>query len=91
MPTTFRPKSRLRLAALAVLAAGLLIWVLDGARLGWTQTSTVQMQTDEITGIEYPVHRDEFVAGIEVPALAAGLAAVLVLAGAWRRRSTLAS
>ena len=60
----------LRVSALVVLLAGVGLWVRGGARLGWTQTSIVTLQHDEITGIDYPVRRDGFVAGIEVPALA---------------------
>lgn len=67
----------LRGAAVAVLLAGLGTWVATGAHRGWTQTSAVTMQKDEITGIDYPVRRDAFVAGVEIPLAAAGLAAVL--------------
>lgn len=65
----------LRWSAFIVLAAGLSLWARSGARLGWTQTSVVTMQHDEITGIDYPVRHNAFVAGIEVPLLAAALAA----------------
>jgi hypothetical protein len=60
----------LRVSALVVLLAGLSIWARSGARLGWTQTSVVTQQRDEITGIDFPVRRNAFVAGIEVPLLA---------------------
>ena len=79
----------LRYSALAVLLAGLALWFSSGARLGWTQTSVVSLQRDEITGIEYPVRRDAFVAGVEVPLVAFGAAGALAAAG-WftaRRRS----
>ena len=66
----------LRLSALIVLAGGLSVWAGSGARLGWTQTSVVNMQHDEITGIDFPVRRNAFVAGIEVPLLATAIAAV---------------
>jgi hypothetical protein len=66
----------LRLFALIVLAAGLIVWVSSGARVGWTQTSIVSIQRDEITGIEFPVRRDAFVAGVEVPLLATAIAAL---------------
>jgi hypothetical protein len=65
----------LRISALIVLASGLAGWASSGARLGWTQTSVVTMQRDEITGIDFPVRRSAFVAGIEVPLLAAAIAA----------------
>jgi ABC-type transporter Mla subunit MlaD len=60
----------LRVSALVVLLAGLAVWARSGARLGWTQTSVVTLQRDEITGIDFPVRRNAFVAGIEVPLLA---------------------
>lgn len=60
----------LRVSALVVLLAGLAIWAHSGARLGWTQTSVFTLQRDEITGIDFPVRRNAFVAGIEVPLLA---------------------
>jgi hypothetical protein len=60
----------LRVSALVVLLAGLAVWARSGARFGWTQTSVVTLHHDEITGIEFPVRRDAFVAGIEVPLLA---------------------
>ena len=66
----------LRLSALIVLAAGLIVWAGSGARLGWTQTSVVTMQREEITGIDFPVRRNAFVAGVEVPLLAAAIAAM---------------
>jgi len=65
----------LRLSALLVLAAGLLVWAGTGAHLGWTQTSVVTIQRDEITGIDFPVRRPAFVAGVEVPLLATVIAA----------------
>lgn len=70
-------RSTLRGSALAVMLAAIALWVATGARLGWTQTSIVQVRTDEITGIEYPVRQPGFVAGIEIPLAAAGIAAVL--------------
>ncbi len=78
MQTTHRLPRTLRYAAAAVLLAGLGTWFATGRHLGWTQTSVVSIQKDEITGIDYPVRRDAFVAGVEVPAAAAGLAAALV-------------
>ena len=69
----------LRLSALIVLAAGVITWVSSGARLGWTQTSVVTIQRDEITGIDFPVRRRAFIAGVEVPVLAT--AAALLVAG----------
>jgi hypothetical protein len=64
----------LRVFAVVVLLVGLGLWARSGARLGWTQTSIVTLQRDEITGIDFPVRRDAFVAGVEVPLLAAAVA-----------------
>lgn len=72
-----RLSRNLRRSALAVLLLGVLVWAAAGARLGWTQTSTVTMQRDEITGIEYPVRQDAFRPGVEVPALALAFAGAL--------------
>lgn len=76
MKTTTRLTRSLRGAAIAVLVAGLGVWMATGARIGWTQTSVVQMQRDEITGIDFPVRHAAFIAGVEVPLLAAVAAAV---------------
>ncbi|PTX95602.1 hypothetical protein [Opitutus sp. ER46] len=79
----------LRLAALVILLAGVATWFATGRHVGWTQTSRVTLRQDEVTGIEYPLREDTFVAGLEIPAGAA--VAALVLAGAsllLRRRPT---
>jgi hypothetical protein len=67
----------LRAAAVVALLAGYGVWLGTGAHRGWTQTSVVTLQKDEITGIDYPVRRDAFIAGLEIPAAATGLAALL--------------
>jgi hypothetical protein len=59
------------------LILGIGAWVATGARLGWTQTSTVTLQHDAITGIVYPVRQPAFIAGIEIPLLGTAVAAVL--------------
>jgi hypothetical protein len=48
-------------------------------RVGWTQTSIVTIQRDEITGIDFPIRRRAFIAGVEVPVLATATA--LLVAG----------
>jgi hypothetical protein len=78
----------LRAAAVAVFLAGLGLWLAHGARLGWTQTSVVTMQRDEITGIDYPVRSDGFVAGVEVPAVGLAAAGALVALSFLPRRGT---
>ena len=65
----------LRSASLAALLLALGIWLSTGAHAGWTQTSIVTMQRDEITGIDYPVRREAFIAGIEIPLIGAGVSA----------------
>lgn len=77
--TSSRSTRALRGAAAAIFLAGIGVWAFGGARIGWTQTSTVTMQRDDITGIDYPVRQAGFVPGVEVPLLATGLA--LALAG----------
>lgn len=89
MKTTTRLTFALRLASIAALLAVLGLWAATGAHLGWTQTSKVVVQHDEVTGIDFPVRQKTFVAGIEV--LAVGTAFAAALAGASllanRRRS----
>ncbi len=79
MKSVFPLTRTLRLGAVAFFVAGLALWIFSGARIGWTQTSTVRTERDEITGIEYPVRSSGFVAGIEVPL--AGTAGALALGG----------
>lgn len=84
-----RTTRSLRLAALLVLLGGLGTWFATGRHIGWTQTSVVSLQRDEITGIEYPVRQPGFIAGVEVPAVATALALTLAVIG-WslQRRAT---
>lgn len=89
MQTTSRLSTAFRVTAVVTLLATLALWVSTGAHLGWTQTSAVRIQHDEITGIDFPERYAVFVAGVEVLAagvgVAVGLGAVSVLL---RRRST---
>lgn len=69
-----------------LVLAGVGVWAGNGARLGWTQTSVVTLQRDEVTGIDYPVRQPAFVAGVEVPLAGATAAVALAaLSFAWRR------
>lgn len=77
MKSTSRLTRTLRGAAIVLFLAGLGVWASSGARLGWTQTSVVTLQRDEITGIDFPVRQNAFVAGVEVPLLGAATAALL--------------
>lgn len=65
--------------AVAVLLTILGLWFGTGAHLGWTQTSVVEMHLDEITGIDYPVRRSAFVAGVDM--VAGGLIVSAAIAG----------
>jgi hypothetical protein len=78
-PTTSLFSFALRGAAITALVITLGTWVATGSHVGWTQTSIVKIQHDEITGIDFPVRQDAFIAGVEV--LAAGFAAASALAG----------
>lgn len=89
MKSPFSFVRKLQITALILLLSGLGVWIGHGARLGWTQTSVVTLQHDELTGIDFPVRRDNFVAGIEVPVLATVLALGIAGLGALaQRRST---
>ena len=78
-PTTSLLSFALRGAAITALVITVGTWIATGSHVGWTQTSIVQVQHDEITGIDFPVRQEAFIAGIEL--LAAGLAAASALAG----------
>ncbi len=68
----------LRVAAAAVLTAGLAVWLAGGAHAGWTRTSVEVRTLDEVTGIEGVTYEKRFLPGIEVLVLtvlaSAGLA-----------------
>lgn len=68
---------RLHLVALIVEVATLAFWLMSGAHWGWNQISVIEMQIDEIIGLEYPVRHDAFVARVEV--LGAGLLPAMTL------------
>lgn len=78
-PTTSLLSFALRGAAITALVITLGTWIATGSHTGFTQTSIVQMQHDEITGIDFPVHQDAFIAGVEL--LAVGVAGAIALAG----------
>lgn len=88
MKSTTRISRALRGTAVALLLAGVGAWVATGAHFGWTQTSTVSLHRDEVTDIQYPVRRAVFVAGIEVPLLAAVIAAAFAGLSVIPRRAT---
>jgi hypothetical protein len=73
-------------ASLFPLVAALALWVATGANVGWTKTSAVVMQHDEVTGIDYPVHHPAFVAGVEVLAIGVAVAMAVAAVGLVSRR-----
>lgn len=71
----------------ALLAAGVLaVWLAGGAHRGWTRTEITEMHRDEITGIDYPVQRPGFVAGLDFLGAGAGVAAALFAGSVLTRR-----
>jgi hypothetical protein len=76
----------LKRTALVIAVAGFAVWAIGGARIGWTQTSVVTLQLDEITGIQFPVREAAFLPGLEVPFVASALAAGLILLSWFLRR-----
>jgi hypothetical protein len=82
-----KPSFVLRVLAVALAVGGVGVWLATGAHRGWTRTSEVEMRRDEITGIDYPVRREKFTAGIEIPVAAlVGAAALSVMARVLRPR-----
>ncbi len=89
MQTTNRLARSLRAASAVALVTTVALWAGTGAHRGWTQTSKVVVQRDEITGIDFPVREKTFVVGLELLGAGAGFAALLAAASvaAGRRRS----
>lgn len=73
-----RVRGVLQLAAVLMLIATVVLWLSTGAHRGWTKTQITDMHRDEITGIEYPVQRDGFVAGVDLLGAGAGVAVGLL-------------
>jgi hypothetical protein len=70
--------SLLRIAAVVFLLALFSWWAVAGLNTGWTKTSVSTMETDPVTGIEYPVWKKQFVPGLDILAAGTGCAAVLI-------------
>jgi len=68
----------LRITALVFWLSLLGWWAAAGMNPGWTKTSVSTMETDPITGIEYPVWKKQFVPGVDLVAAGTGCAAFLV-------------
>ena len=85
--SALKPSFVLRVLAAALAVGGVGVWLATGAHRGWTRTSEVEIRRDEITGINYPVRREKFTAGIEIPVAAlVGAAALSVIARVLRPR-----
>ncbi|MDE0770252.1 MAG: hypothetical protein OSB19_17885 [Opitutaceae bacterium] len=63
------PQTILRIAGPSIFLIGIFIWMMGGARAGFSNTSIVHVQMDEITGIESKRYEDGFVPGIEFVAI----------------------
>lgn len=72
-------KAALNILALLLAVATLVAWLATGAHRGWTQTCVTVMETDAVTGLEYPVPHKKFVMGVEL--LGFGLATATALSG----------
>lgn len=68
----------IRIVALVLWLAILGWWAVAGMNPGWTKTSVSTMETDPITGIEYPVWKKQFIPGVDLLAAGTGCAAALV-------------
>ena len=68
----------LRIVASTLLAITLIWWLLSGANTGWTKTSIATMQSDEITGIDYPTWEKRFVPGVDFIAAGATISLLLL-------------
>lgn len=86
MQNTSRSTLALRTIAAVSLLSVLGVWAATGAHLGWTQTSKVTTQHDEVTGIDFPVREKTFVAGVEVLAVGTGFAAALAATSVFVQR-----
>ena len=68
----------LRMACLILWLALMAWWGAAGMNTGWTKTSVSTMQTDAITGIEYPVWIKQLIPGMDLLVAGTGCAAALI-------------
>lgn len=68
----------LRIATLIFWLALMVWWAALGMNTGWTKTSVSTMETDPVTGIEYPVWKKQFVPGVDLLFAGTGCAAALL-------------
>jgi len=64
-------KNKVHIVSAVVAIATFAVWASGGFHTGWSQTQIPVTGMDEITGIEFTVYEDGFVAGLEF--LAGGL------------------
>jgi len=69
----------LRHVAILTIIGTLIAWAVLGADRGWSKTSVTTMQTDAVTGLEFPTIIDRFVPGVDF--LFTGVLAGVVLLG----------
>jgi hypothetical protein len=89
MKPTTRLTKILRVSAVLALIATASTWAGTGAHVGWTQTTLTTLQRDEITGIDYPVYRTGFVAGVEVLLIGTAAAAALAVSSIFSQRRSI--
>jgi hypothetical protein len=71
-------KRTLRIAAVALLVAAVMVWIATGANRGWTETNIPRKVVDDVTGIDGIVYDKGFKPGrdfLGASALVAGLLA----------------
>jgi hypothetical protein len=54
MKSSSSARTFLRVAAVLVLAGAFGTWLATGSHRGWTQTLSIELQVDEVTGLTYP-------------------------------------
>jgi hypothetical protein len=72
-------KKVILISAFLVLGVSYGLWILHGARIGWTTTEKAIPMVDEITGIEYTEYEKGLNFGVELPVV--GTMAALGLFG----------
>ena len=71
-------RTMFRLGALAVAMVGLALWFFGGPNLGWTRTTTIREEVDQVTGLVGRFPEARFVPGVDFLAATLGLAGGLV-------------
>lgn len=68
----------LQVLGLIIILGTVGFWAVGGAEVGWTKTSVAIERIDPVTEIAYQEYEDQFVPGVEFPAVGAllGLAVI---------------